>query len=272
MARSLLDYVQIIMDDMGSDSVNDFGDSLEAQRVASILRRTFFDLMAEQDLPTADELFALTALSDPTRPTHMQVDTSVRNINWIQYDNRADATDDQIRYIDIDYMDPQVFFRHVWGKNSTDAEILVVDATPNVKLAIQTNANPRFWTSFDGETIIFDAIDQTISTTLEASKVVAHGTVTKGWVHENNAIPDIPEHMTSTFLAMAEERAFIWVKQQDNRVVLDNARRYRISGRADKARLTDGFVRYPNFGRSSPKLSRRSRLGDNVFNRGGRKS
>ena len=166
MARSLLDYVQIIMDDMGSDSVNDFGDSLEAQRVASILRRTFFDLMAEQDLPTADELFALTALSDPTRPTHMQVDTSVRNINWIQYDNRADATDDQIRYIDIDYMDPQVFFRHVWGKNSTDAEILVVDATPNVKLAIQTNANPRFWTSFDGETIIFDAIDQTISTTL----------------------------------------------------------------------------------------------------------
>lgn len=271
MARSLLDYVQDIMGDMGSDLVNDIGDSLEAQRVASILRRTFFDLMAEQDLPTADELFALTALSDPTNPTAFTVDSSVRKIHWIQYDNRASATDTQIRYIDIDYMEPEVFFRHVWGKNSTDAEILVVEVQTNVKVAIQTNANPRFWTSFDGETIIFDAIDQTISTTLEASKIVARGTVTKGWVHTNNAIPDIPESMAPMFMAIAEERAFNWVKQQDNRIVLDNARRYRISGRADKHRLTTGFTQYPDFGRSSPKLSRRSRLGDNVFNRGGRK-
>ena len=114
MARSLLDYVQTILDDMGSDSVNDIGDSLESQRVASILRRTFFDLMAEQDLPTAEELFALTALGDTTRPTHMRVEPEVREVKWIQYDNRASATDTQIRYIDIDYMDPEQFFRHVW--------------------------------------------------------------------------------------------------------------------------------------------------------------
>jgi len=271
MARSLLDYVQDIMSDMGSDLVNDIGDSLEAQRVASILRRTFFDLMAEQDLPTAEELFALVPFSDPTRPTHMRIENDVRKVHWIRYDNRADASDTQIRYIDIDYMEPDVFFRHIWGKNSTDADILVVEDPTNIKLAIQTNANPRFWTSFDGETIVFDAIDQTISTTLEASKVVAHGTVTKGWSHTNNAVPDLPEAMTPMFLAIAEERAFEWVKQQGNRVVLDNARRYRISGRADKHRLTSGFADYPDFGRSSPKLSRRSRLGDNVFNRGGRR-
>lgn len=271
MARSLLEYVQDIMSDMGSDLVNDIGDSLEAQRVANILRRTFFDLMAEQDLPTAEELFALTALSDPTRPTHMKIDSNVREVKWIRYDNRADSLDEQIRYIDIDYMEPDVFFRHIWGKNSTDAEILVVEDPTNIKLAIQTNANPRFWTSFDGEHIVFDAIDQTISSTLEASKVVAHGIITKGWVHTSNAIPDIPDVLEPMLMAISEERAFNWVKQQDNRVVADNARRYRISGRADKHRLTSGFASYPDFGRSSPKLSRRSRLGDNVFNRGGRR-
>lgn len=264
MARSLIDYVQTIMDDMGSDSVNSFADSLESQRVASILRRTYFDMAAELDLPTREELFVLTALGDTSRPTHMRIPDNIRKVNWIQYDMKVDGADTQIRYRDVDYMEPDVFFRMVSGRNSNDATVDVVEDPTNIRLLIENNGNPRFWTSFDGEFIVFDRYDNNVSNTIEVSKVACHGLVEGTWVHQDTAIPDIPEHMEATFLAIAEQRCFEWVKQQGNAVAADNARRYRIAGRHDKDRLQPSLTRYGNFGRRSPKLSNRTRLGDNV--------
>jgi len=262
--RSLLDYVQIIMEDMTSDSVNDIGDSLESQRVANILKRTYFDMAAEMNLPTADELFVLIALGDTDLPTHMKVPDEIQHVNWVKYDMKVDNVDTQIRYRDVDYLLPEVFFDMVSGRNSDDSFTQVVEDPTNLKLIIDINHNPRYWTSFDGEHIVFDSFDQGISSTTEVSKVACHGRATKGWTHENTAVPDLPDHMEATFLAIAEERCFAWIKQQENRVSIRNARRYRISGRSDKDRFGVGKAQYPNFGRPSGKISTRTRLGSNV--------
>lgn len=250
-SRSVLDYVQIIMDDMTSDSVNSITDTLESQRVASILRRTYFDLAAEFNLPTSEELFVLTALGDPTKPTHMDVPTNVQHLHWIRYDMKTSAADTQLRYSDVDYMDPDEFFKMVSSRNSTASNMLVVEDPTNIKLIIRTDHNPTYWTSFDGDTVVFDSYNSAISASLEASKIVAHGRVTKSWTHDDTFIPDIPDHMEATFLAIAEERAFAWIKQQENRVTADNARRYRISGRSDKNRLGINQARYPDFGKKT---------------------
>lgn len=250
MARTLLDYVQIIMEDMNGDSVDSISDTTESIRVASILRRTFLDMASEFDLPTNEQLIALTALSDTSRPSHMQVPTSIRKLDWIEYDKRTSASDTRIRYEPVLYMEPSDFFRMVSSRNSSDSNIQTVVDPTNINLLIQNDQNPTYWTSFDGEHVVFDSWDSTVSTTVEASKVVAFVETTNSWTHTDTAVPDIPEHMEATFLAVAEERAFAWVKQQENRVTTDNARRYRISGRNDKQRLTSNGVRYPNFGRN----------------------
>lgn len=262
--RSLLEYTQTILEDMTSDSINSIGDSLESQRVANILRRTYFDMAAEFDLPTASELFVLTALGDTDKPTHMKVEENIQHIDWIKYDMKTDNVDTQIRYRDVDYLEPEAFFDMVSGRNSDDPFTQVVEDPTNLKLIIDINHNPRFWTSFDGEHVVFDSFDQNISSTTEVSKVACHGRVTKGWTHTDIAVPDLPDQMEATFLAVAEERCFAWIKQQENRVSVANARRYRISGRSDKERFGKGQAKYPNFGRPSGKISTRTRLGSNV--------
>ena len=251
MARTLLDLTQSIMDDMGSDSVNSISDSLESQRVANIIKRTFFDLAVEMDLPTAEELFVLTALADVTMPTHMQIPNNVYELGWIKYDQKTDAVDTRIRYGEVFYLDPEDFFTRVSTRNSDDSNQQIVEDPTNIKLIIQTDQNPTFWTSFDGEFVVFDSFDDTISSTIEVSKVVCHGRVGKTWVHTNTSVPDLPEHLEPTLLAIAEERSFAWVKQAESRVATDNARRFRIHGKSDKDRILRKVTPYPNFGRPS---------------------
>lgn len=249
MARTLLDYVQTIMDDMGSDSVNSISDTIASQRVANILRRTYLDMAPEFDLPTNEAMLTLTALADSDKPTHMSVPSNIRKVHWIKVDKRQSASDTRVRYEDVYYMEPTEFFNTVSLRNSTDTNVKTVQDPTNVKILVYTDRNPEFWTSFDGENVVFDSIDQDISSTMEQSKVVAYGEAVDSWTHTDTAIPNIPEHMEPTFLAIAEERSFAWVKQQENRVTVDNARRYRIAGRNDKRRLTDNRAKYPNFGR-----------------------
>ncbi len=249
MARTLLDFTQSIMDDMGSDSVNSISDSLESQRVANIIKRTFFDLATEMDLPTAEELFVLEAQADTLRPTHMKIPNNVYELGWIKYDQKTDSLDTRIRYGEIWFLEPEEFFMRVSTRNSDDSNQQVVTDPTNINLIIQTDLNPTYWTSFDGEFVVFDSFDNTISTTIEVSKVVCHGRVGKTWVHQDTAIPDIPEHLEPTLLAIAEERAFAWVKQAENRVATDNARRFRIHGKSDKDRILRKVTPYPNFGR-----------------------
>jgi hypothetical protein len=249
MARTLLDLTQTIMDDMGSDSVNSISDSLESQRVANIIKRTFFDLAVEMDLPTAEELFVLTALADVTKPTHMQIPNNVYELGWIKYDQKIDAVDTRIRYGEIWYLEPEAFFERIATRNSDDSNQLIVEDPSNINLIIQTDQNPTYWTSFDGEFVVFDSYDSDVSSTIEASKVVCHGRVGKVWTHTDTAQPDIPEHLEPTLLAVAEERAFAWIKQAENRVSSDNARRYRIHGKSDKDRINRKVTPYHNFGR-----------------------
>jgi hypothetical protein len=258
MARTLLDLTQTIMDDMGSDSVNSIGDTLESMRVANIIKRSFFDLAVEMDLPTAEELFTLTALADVTRPTHMQIPNNVYELGWIKYDLKTGAGDTRIRYGEMHHLEPEDFFETLSSRNSDDSNMLVVEDPTNVKLIIQTDQNPTYWTSFDGEHVVFDSYDSAVSTTIEASKVACHGRVGKSWTHTDTAIPDIPEHMEPSLLAIAEERAFAWIKQAENSVSKDNARRYRISGKSDKDRLHRNVTAYPNFGRPG-RVQRRPR-------------
>jgi hypothetical protein len=249
MARTLLDLTQTIMDDMGSDNVNSISDSLESQRVANIIKRSFFDLAVEADLPTAEELFTLEAQADTDRPTHMKIPDNVYELGWIKYDQKTGAGDTRVRYGQIYYIDPEGFFERIATRNSDDSNQQVVEDPTNIKLIIQTDQNPTYWTSFDGEYVVFDSFDNTVSSTIEASKVVAHGRVGKSWTHTDTAIPDIPEHLEPTLLAIAEERAFAWVKQAENSVSKDNARRYRIHGKSDKDRISRKTTPYPNFGR-----------------------
>jgi hypothetical protein len=191
-------------------------------------------------------------------PTHMRIPDNIQHIEWIKYDMKIDNLDEQIRYRNVTFMDTESFFDMVSGRNSEDAFSQVVEDPTNIKLIIDNNHNPRFWTSFDGVHIVFDSWDINISSTTEVSKVASHGRITKTWVHEDTYVPEIPDHMEATFLAVAEERSFAWIKQQENRVSVDNARRYRIAGRADKNRWGNGAAPYPNFGR--PSGSTRPRL------------
>jgi hypothetical protein len=201
------------------------------------------------DLPTAEELFTLTALADVTMPTHMQIPNNVYELGWIKYDQKTDALDTRIRYGEIWYLEPEDFFMRVSTRNSDDSNQQVVEDPTNIKLIIQTDQNPTYWTSFDGEFVVFDSFDNTISTTIEVSKVVVHGRVGKTWTHTDTAQPDIPEHLEPTLLAISEERSFAWVKQAENSVTTDNARRFRIHGKSDKDRINRKVTPYPNFGR-----------------------
>ena len=67
MTKTVLQMVQIILNDMDSEPVNQLSDTLEAEQVASVLAETFNDIVTTREIP--EHLTVNTRLSSYTRIT-----------------------------------------------------------------------------------------------------------------------------------------------------------------------------------------------------------
>lgn len=247
--RTLLDMTQSILESMDSDSVNSVSDTIEAMQVANTIRRTYFELMAELDLPHKNELVNLEGLGDTSKPTHMRIPEAVQQVFWVKYDTRNSVPGDRT-YTDMRYLSPDEFIQHCNARPSTDTtNYQVVAHTANSPIVVGKLQPPAFWTSFDDEYVVFDSYDSSVDSTLQSSKVMSHGAVSPTLSVIDAAVPDLPENLFPLLYAQAEATCHAYFRQTINPKAERSENRLRVRSMRNKWRESRMIDKGPNYGR-----------------------
>lgn len=247
---TLLDIVQEILSDMNSDNVNSISDTIEAQQVANIVRRTFYNLYNDRVWPHTTRLLRLNSSADNTRPTHMILDEDVIRIDVVKYNKQKSATS-KLDYDDIIYKTPEEFLDFVMKRDSTKDNMMTVIDYNGTPLIIQTDAQPTYYTSFDDEHIVFDSYDAMIDDILQHSKTQVVGLVEPEFLLQNTFVPDIPTKAFPYFVSEAKSTAFIKVKEVFSQKDEQSSGRAKTWLAREKHRVGGG-IRFPNYGRRRP--------------------
>lgn len=233
MKLTVLEMTQNILSAMDSDEVNSIGDTVESVQVAEILRECFFDLMTQREWPFLRHKTSLVGLGDTTRPTTMQMASTLNKLYWVKYNKK-----------DVTYMDPQEF------QNMLDMRVElanVVDANGFV-----LNRDPEYWTTFDDNLVVFDGINKDVDTTLQQSKSTVYALKAATWEQDDDFTPDLPDKFFPTLLAEAKATCFINIKQQGNQREERRAQRGRVMLNNESWRNENGEAKYNtlvNYGR-----------------------
>lgn len=201
---TLLEIVQSILNDMDSEEASSITDNNEAAQVASIVRDTFYNIIATRNIPEHSGLLKLTALSDTDYPSHFSYPDNLKKIDVVWYkDSEGD-------YKEVKWCAPLDFLNRTDGRGSNYTS--VYDKQGGTELRIQNNKHPEFYTSFDDEYIVMDSYESTVDTTLQSSKVRAHGVLYPVFLIEDSYTPDLDPVYFPYFLAESKSTAMSILK------------------------------------------------------------
>lgn len=248
---TLLEIVQDLLSDMDADEVNAISDTLEAMQVATVVRNAYRSIVEEYDLQAVETAFQLTASGTTARPTHMTVPSSVFQVNTVRY-NCAGSGAGSPAYREIPYVTPSEFLDLVSNNDSDGATYEdVTDPESNFVLSICNNRAPGVYTSFDGgDTLVFDAYDNTVDSTLQTSKTQCIGQKRNDIAIDDDTLVDLPETMHQLLYNEARELCFELFKDGAPRKVNETARISRMRAKERKNKLkTPARLTLPDYGR-----------------------
>lgn len=215
MARnrmSLLDIVQRTLDAMNHDSVNSISDTIESRQIAEEARVVYYELMDREDWPHLIKLMPLEAPPGLAYPNYLTIPEDVVRIDEIKYECTPDG-DTRRQFRTLKYLEPYEFLELVHLRNTDDANTTVVDDPSGPPLFITNNQAPTYWTSFNNEHVVFDSWDSDVSDTLLEDSSMALMKQIPSWVEDDTFVPEMPDHMFSTFVAEVTAACFTYWKQ-----------------------------------------------------------
>lgn len=249
---SLLEMVQDILNDLDSDEVNSIDDTIESVQVAQIIKSTYQAMMSNRNWPHQKRLLTLIPSGDDSLPTNFTVQEEIKEMVSVKYNCARLADGDRRVYKPVYWAEPDDFLRISNSRNSTDVNIDVIVEDNGIELLIRTDQAPRYYTSFNDSTIIFDAYDKQVDDTLQAHKLQAVAYIMLEWEHMDDAVPDLPSEAFIALLEEAKSRCFVKLKQQSDPTAAAEARRQQ-AWLSRKAWRVAGGVKYPDFGRNRGK-------------------
>ena len=250
---TLLEIVQDILNDIDGDEVNSVNDTIESTQVAQIVKSTYLAMMASKNWPHTRKLIQVNGSGSIAIPTHMTLADSVKEIIFVNYD-KAKLSDGVKRKIeDVDYIEVDDFLRISNTRDNTQLNIkTVVDPSSLVNLNIRNDTAPKYYTSFDDKTLVFDSYDSVVDDTLQKSKIQVYAYTTPSWSGLDSSIPDLPEEAFPALIEEAKSKAAFKIRQQpDQKAEQESVRQRRWMARKDWT--VSGGIKFPNYGRNSAK-------------------
>lgn len=250
--QTLLEMTQSILASMDSEEVNSIGDTVEANQVALILKGVYYDLVEDMQLPGKELLFQLDPSIDQAAPCVMHVPAKVTKVETIRYN----YTDLPGQTPDYRVMKLLTFVDFMARQLPTETDIVAVQTVTSNDEEYQfwywTDRDPQYYTSFDDDTIIFDAFDNTKDTTLQKNKSMCTGRTNLTWLMEDTFIPDLDANQFPFYVNKAKTRAFNELKQQINQESAAEARRQKIVQQKRKLKTPDipAVYQHARYGKS----------------------
>lgn len=232
---TLLEMTQNILSAMDSDEVNSIGDTVESLQVAETVRETYWDITENSDIPGMKGLIGLTNSGDVDRPNILNVPEDGVRVEWLRYNNQL-----------VSYLSPHDFVQYVLYQQDSESTITVD------KLPIVTNAAPKYWTSFDDQSMFFNSYDSDEDSTLQQSKALCWGVRNHTFTMSDTFIPDLPSELFPMLLSEAKNSCFVNFKQVANSNEQRKATRQNIRWQNNKHKSGHPrpIDRLPNYGRS----------------------
>jgi hypothetical protein len=246
--KTLLEIVQDILSDMDGDEVNSISDTAESEQVASIVEKTYQNMMSNSVWPHTRRATALTPYSDSTKPTHMYLNDDVKELISVYY-NVIKQGETRKSYQKIDYLEPDRFLQKINVRNNTKTNVDIITDPSGIELMILNDTAPKYYTSFDDVTLVFDAYDSEVDSTLQESKFQALGYIMPSFRKEDSFTPDLPPDAFSYLVEEATSRAQMKLREvQDVKSETESIKQGRWLSR--KSWRTNGGIRFPNYGKT----------------------
>lgn len=140
MKYSLLDIVQKTLSYLDDFNVNAIDETEEAEQVVTITNHIYNDIVTSYPWPFLRQFVELetTAVAN-----EMRLPDEVLGIDWIRYNKQ-----------DVKYISPKEMQEKLDGRDTT---LATVDSNGALN-----DTDPRYWTSIDDQTIIFDGYNSSL--------------------------------------------------------------------------------------------------------------
>ena len=211
---TLLEIVQDVLSTMGNDSVSSISDSEDAEDVVKIIRLEYDKMMSDADWKHLKTVRNLTAVGDSTRPTLMKVPTDVAEITDIRY-NKIKSGETAPNWDTVDMLDPVDFLNIILERSTDNSNTSSYTTSDGTQIIYYTDRAPSCCASFDDEYIVFDAIDTSVDTTLQASKSIAEVIEQITWTNDDTFVPDMPARMFPTLISRCRVVANELIEQRN---------------------------------------------------------
>jgi hypothetical protein len=189
-------------------------DTIEAQQVASVAEKVFYDL--NDDIFGSDqlqELIQLESLADNTKPNYLRLPDNASRINKAEvlYNTSTDVA--EIKMSSIEYLSPTDFLAYIGSRKVSTTNEIVTDYS-GYRMVIENEQAPKYYTDFDDEHLVFDAYDSTVDSVLQASKSGILTTVQRVFTKTDSYVIDFPEWMHSTYLNAVMSEASMALREE----------------------------------------------------------
>lgn len=245
--RTLGTLVSDILTELKADVVTDLDDTEESTIVTNIILNTFWDMVANRDIPDHVELTRLDALGDSTRPTTLRIPATIKKVDWFKYNKTLTTTKE---YRTVNWEDPLSFIERLNSRDSSASNVVTSLTVDNsVELLVYNDKHPSYWTSFDNKHIICDSYLASLDTTLQNSKTqilaIKVPSITRTWASSL----DLEEVYIQFLYNEALSKASLRINETGDQKAEQWARRHRAAVQSSGDR-TGRKTKVNDFGRS----------------------
>lgn len=147
---TLLQIVNRTLSAINSTQVSDVTDTAESNRVVDLVHYVLEDIYARYPWLHKKSTGSLDAGSDTN---DLSVPSDVAGIEWIYYTGATSPLRKPVKYVEPDFFEKLILDRLNSGDSNVDANGALDDT------------DPKYWTTFDQSTILFDAYDTALDNT-----------------------------------------------------------------------------------------------------------
>lgn len=230
---NLLQMVQRVARAINSDEISELHETVEADDIQNIVIDCLDEMLGRQDWEfLKDRPYQLAA---GTNELSLVVPEDVSRIQKIRY--RADSEPgDAVQYRTVSYMPATEFLDLMQKQNPAEPDSVSV-LVNGVQLVGKNNRPPRYWTSFDENTIYFDSYEVTLDPTgVDGTKTAVLATVYPDLTHGDDPawVAPIPEKLFAQWYQESVAEASVQLRQFENARAERRSRRLFISNSRDE--------------------------------------
>lgn len=214
--QTLLEMTQNVLQRLDSDSVNSISDTVESLQVANIIKNKYYDILARANLPEQQILFQLVASGSVLKPTLMTTPAGTSRIDWVKYFNSDTTPDVTPGYLYVTALPMDQFLDMVNRFNPDEANVgsfTFTEGSYSFTFYYKNDRQPSYCTVIENKYVLFDSYDNTLDSTLQASKTLTYGQIVTPFVMTDTFVPDLDDNQFPLLVNEATALAFYELKQ-----------------------------------------------------------